>query len=159
MLEECEDPMPAVYLHSYDTRDQPSLVAGTANFGFRIGGHIAHWIASLHLAQKPMGSIITCSHNFSNLMLPRFINRVLLGEWTEQSLIVDQTHPVLVSGKLVLQKDKRIEIQAQRYLQWPASGPSGSRSSWRWSWAASCRRGRASCRGSLRRAGSGSCRP
>ena len=32
------------------------------------------------------------------------------GEWTEQSLIVDQTHLVLVSGKLVQQKiQKRFE--------------------------------------------------
>ena len=39
-----------------------------------------------------------------NLMMPRFIDRPLLREWTVQSLIVDQTHLVLVSGKLVLQK-------------------------------------------------------
>ena len=39
-------------------------------------------------------------------MLPRFIDSALLREreWKVRSLIVDRTHLVLVSGKLVLQK-------------------------------------------------------
>ena len=37
-------------------------------------------------------------------MLLRFIDSALLREWAVQSLIVDKTHLVLVSGKLVLQK-------------------------------------------------------
>ena len=41
------------------------------------------------------------------LMLLRFIDSALLREWTVQSLIVDQTHLVLVSGKLVLQKSPK----------------------------------------------------
>ena len=38
------------------------------------------------------------------LMLLRFNDNALLREWTVQSLIVVQTHLVLVSGKLVLRK-------------------------------------------------------
>ena len=37
-------------------------------------------------------------------MLLRFIDSPLLREWRVQSLIVDRTHLILVSGKLVLQK-------------------------------------------------------
>ena len=37
-------------------------------------------------------------------MLLRFNERALLREWTVQSLIVVRTLPVLVSGKLLLQK-------------------------------------------------------
>ena len=37
-------------------------------------------------------------------MLLRFNDNALLREWTVQSLIVVQTHLVLVSGKLVLRK-------------------------------------------------------
>ena len=39
-----------------------------------------------------------------NLMLPRFIDYILLRKWTVQSYVVDLTHLVLVSGKLFLQK-------------------------------------------------------
>ena len=42
-------------------------------------------------------------------MLLRFIDSTLLREWTVQSLIVDQTHQVLVSGMLVLQKSQKYE--------------------------------------------------
>ena len=37
-------------------------------------------------------------------MLPRFIDRALLREWTMQSLIVDQTHLALFCNKIVVQK-------------------------------------------------------
>ena len=39
-------------------------------------------------------------------MLPRLIDSALLREWTVQSLIVDRTHLVQASGKLVLQKSR-----------------------------------------------------
>ena len=73
-------------------------------------GGIAEWIAFLLLAQWPQvprGFDSWCSKIFSkkNYMLPRFIDSALLresGQW--KSLIVDRTHLVLVSGKLVLQK-------------------------------------------------------
>ena len=38
------------------------------------------------------------------LKLPRFINSTLLREWTVQSLLVDRTHLVLVSGNLVFKR-------------------------------------------------------
>ena len=59
------------------------------------------------LASRPvaLGSILGVP-NFveKDLALPRFINSALLRERTVQSLIVDRTQLVLVSGKLVLQK-------------------------------------------------------
>ena len=39
-------------------------------------------------------------------MLPRLIDSALLREWTVQRLIVDRTHLVQASGKLVLQKSR-----------------------------------------------------
>ena len=50
------------------------------------------------------GSILGIPDFFTNSMLTRFNDSTLLREWTVQSLIVARTHPVLVSGKLELQK-------------------------------------------------------
>ena len=61
------------------------------------------------LASRPaaLGSILGVPNFFQkkNLMLSRFIDPALLRQRIVQSLIVDETHLVLVSGKLVLQKE------------------------------------------------------
>ena len=58
--------------------------------------------------QPELGSVLDVPNFFSMqekfLMLPKFIDIALLRVWAVQSLIVDQTHLVLGSGKLVLQK-------------------------------------------------------
>ena len=60
------------------------------------------------LAFRPaaMGSILCVPDFFQkkNSTLPRFIHESLPREGAVQSLIADQTHLVLVSGKLILQK-------------------------------------------------------
>ena len=60
------------------------------------------------LAFRPaaMGSILSVPDFFQkkDSMLPRIIHKSLLREGAVQSLIVDQTYLVLVSGKLILQK-------------------------------------------------------
>ena len=50
------------------------------------------------------GSILGIPDFFTNSMLTRFNDSTLLREWTVQSLIVARTHPLLVSGKIELQK-------------------------------------------------------
>ena len=70
-------------------------------------GRIAQWIAFLLLASRPAapGLIPSVPKIFRNfMMLLRFIDSTLLKEWTVQSLIVDQAHLVLASGKQDLQK-------------------------------------------------------
>ena len=54
-----------------------------------------------------LGSILGVPNFFQkkNLMLSRFIDHTLFRQRIVQSLIVDETHLVLVSGKLVLQKE------------------------------------------------------
>ena len=56
------------------------------------------------------------------LMLSRFLNCALLIEWTVKSLIVDRTHLLLVSSKLVLQKRLLVYYGGTRsecFCRWP----------------------------------------
>ena len=71
------------------------------------GGRIAQWLIALASRPAAPGFILGVPEFFSskNFMLPRFIDTTLLREWTELSLIVDQSYLVMVSGKLVLQKN------------------------------------------------------
>ena len=50
-------------------------------------------------------------------MWPRFMFIAPLREWTIQSLIVHQTHLILVSGRLVLQKKILTWIEAFKVLR------------------------------------------
>ena len=79
------------------------------------------------LASRPvaLGSILGVP-NFveKDLALPRFINSALLIERTVQSLIVDRTQlVVLVSGKLVLQKDYDGKTTPCQFLRSYTSAP------------------------------------
>ena len=78
------------------------------------------------LASRPaaLSSILGVPNFFQKeLALPRFINSALLREWTVQSLIVDRTQLVLVSGKLVLQKDYDGKTTPCRFLRSYSSAP------------------------------------
>ena len=97
-----------------DSKIKPSVAAQAAV------GKVASWgrrsTMDSVLASHPVapGSILAFQlkiyflRKFILSVLVRFIDSALLREWTGQSLIVVQTHLVLVCGKLVLQKSSEL---------------------------------------------------
>ena len=89
------------------------------------------------------GSILAFPDYVQKSMLPRFIDSALLREWTVQSLMVDQTHLLLVSGKLVLQvrvlpvwlqgRDGRSEARCKLWWSWPPGRGCAETRRGRWS--------------------------